>query len=114
MTNADQYLALFSSLEMLLRKRARVNEDYIDFHQVINTLVGDRKDRVVQQYERELKSFGALRNAIAHNYSKEPLADPRLDTITNLEDIINKLTSPQLAAYMMATYWLAFYPKGPR
>lgn len=106
--NAEQYLELFGELENRLRLRAGITENYVDFHTLVNTLVRDKKDRIVTQYERELKDYSALRNAIAHRYSKEPIADPRQDAINNLRDISNKLLNPQWARDVMTPKPMAF------
>lgn len=101
MSRANIYLELFTALEARLRDRAKITEDYVGFNEVVNLLVNQKRDPIVTRFERDLKSYAALRNAIAHNYSKQPIADPRQDTIDGLKKLVDSLFNPQRAHQIM-------------
>ena len=65
MARAEEYRIEFNKLETILKKRANAcSEDPISA--VVSSLVNTTQDRVVRQFERDIRQFIELRNAIIH------------------------------------------------
>lgn len=101
MARAEDYIELFGKLENQLKVRAGIDKEHIEILSVVRELVNNKRDRIVIRYENDIKSHAALRNVIVHNYSKDPIADPRQDIVDSLKDLINSLQHPLLAQDIM-------------
>ena len=90
-TNAENFLEAYRRLENLMRERQR-EDKYTSF----SALVDKSGDSVVQRYNRELKRYADLRNAIVHHEHEDdqPIADPRTDAVENFQEAVEKITDP--------------------
>ena len=96
MTRADEYRIEFNKLETMLKKRARArSEDAIS--SVVSTLVNTHKDRVVRQFERDIRQFIELRNAIIHQSTSKAIAEPYEETVASLRKLIVDIEQPKTA-----------------
>lgn len=113
MTRAHDFLTTFAKLEKEIRARAskvpplaefRPGEQYKRSETYAGSLVvlqSYGKDRVVLEYMDQLRLYGQLRNALAHNYDDEPIADPREDTVAGIRTLYEKVTNPQKVSQIM-------------
>jgi predicted transcriptional regulator len=97
---ARRFIDAFRDIEQHLRTATRAS-DSADFQ----TLLNDAIDAFPgpRLYQHELRQFAMLRNAILHrpNRGGEPIADPRLDVVEQIEKIRTVLLSaPALLAVL--------------
>ncbi|HMQ96191.1 MAG TPA: CBS domain-containing protein [Candidatus Saccharibacteria bacterium] len=94
MTRAEEYRIEFNKLETILKKRANArSEDSIS--SVVSLLVS--KDRVVRQFERHIRQFIELRNAIIHQSTNRAIAEPYEETIAALRQLVVNIEQPKTA-----------------
>lgn len=94
MSNADEYKAEFNKLEQLLKKRAdKYSEDSLS--SVVSYLVRTRHDRIVRQFERDIRQFIELRNAIIHQSTGRAIAEPYEETVSSLKKLIANIEHPR-------------------
>src|SRR5439155_19756474 len=53
-----------------------------------------KKNAAVRSFERDLKEYAELRNAIVHDGTGLPLAEPHADVVARLEYIYQQLSAP--------------------
>lgn len=96
MTRAEEYRVEFNKLEAVLKKRANArSEDSIS--SVVATLVNTHKDRVVRQFERDIRQFIELRNAIIHQSTDRAIAEPYDETVAALRQLVINIEKPKTA-----------------
>ena len=96
MTRAEEYRVEFNKLETMLKKRANArSEDSIS--SVVASLVNIRKDRVVRQFERDIRQFIELRNAIIHQSTDRAIAEPYEETVAALRQLVVDIEQPKTA-----------------
>ncbi len=94
MTRAEEYRIEFNKLETMLKKRANARSEE-SISSVVSSLVNIHKDRVVRQFERDIRQFIELRNAIIHQSTDRAIAEPYEETVTRkvtvyeIEDMFN-------------------------
>lgn len=96
MTRAEEYRIEFNKLETMLKKRTNArSEDSIS--SVVSSLVNIRKDRVVKQFERDIRQFIELRNAIIHQSTDRAIAEPYEETVNALRQLVVNIEKPKTA-----------------
>ena len=96
MTRAEEYRIEFNKLETMLKKRANArSEESISL--VVSSLVNIHKDRVVRQFERDIRQFIELRNAIIHQSTDRAIAEPYEETVTALRQLVVNIEQPKTA-----------------
>ena len=96
MTRAEEYRIEFNKLETMLKKRANArSEDSVS--SVVSTLVNIHKDRVVRQFERDIRQFIELRNAIIHQSTNRAIAEPYEETVVSLRKLVVNIEQPKTA-----------------
>lgn len=96
MTRAEEYRVEFNKLEAVLKKRANAHsEDSIS--SVVATLVNTHMDRVVRQFERDIRQFIELRNAIIHQSTDRAIAEPYDETVAALRQLVINIEKPKTA-----------------
>ena len=87
MTRAEEYRIEFNKLETMLKKRANARSEE-SISSVVSSLVNIHKDRVVRQFERDIRQFIELRNAIIHQSTDRAIAEPYEETVTALRQLV--------------------------
>lgn len=113
MSRANEFLTIFGKLEKEVLARAgrvprleryRSDEQYKktrSFSGSLDILQEYGKDRVVSEFLPQLRLYGQLRNALAHNYDDDPIADPREDAVDAIKTLYEKISTPQKARNIM-------------
>ena len=102
MTNAQLFIEEFNKLEAYFRKRENA-DNWVGFAELLARQ--SKSSAVVNNYKKELRDLGDLRNAIVHqsrNYD-DPIAEPHSETITHLQEIYTHITKPQTARDIAST-----------
>jgi hypothetical protein len=94
MHNGKEFVLLFNRLSEFLREDTGLGQGY-SFSELIDA--AERKNGIVRQNQKLLRSFGGLRNAIIHDrdYPEKILADPRDSVLERFRDIVNQILSPE-------------------
>ncbi|RYL94416.1 hypothetical protein [Sporolactobacillus sp. THM19-2] len=93
--NSDEFLSAFNRIEKQCNNILKTTS-YIPFSHLIDEAA--KQNKVVKYYEKPLKAFADLRNAIVHN-EIEPgyvLAEPHDSVVKNIVEIAKKLKSPEI------------------
>ncbi|AKM80536.1 TPA: CBS domain-containing protein [Candidatus Saccharibacteria bacterium] len=96
MTRAEEYRIEFNKLETMLKKRANARSEE-SISSVVSSLVNIHKDRVVRQFERDIRQFIELRNAIIHQSTDRAIAEPYEETVTALRQLVVNIEQPKTA-----------------
>jgi len=93
MRNVDLFLQRYNKLDALLRERTGLGAE-IPYAQVVERAA--QKDAAVRRRKERLLAIGRLRNAIIHHreYPEQILADPRVETIKDLESLLAEIENP--------------------
>ncbi len=94
MTRAEEYRIEFNKLETMLKKRANARSEE-SISSVVSSLVNIHKDRVVRQFERDIRQFIELRNAIIHQSTDRAIAEPYEETVTALRQLVVNIEQPK-------------------
>lgn len=103
-TNARRFLDAFADIETeLMRQQAKqyAGKKRPTFFQ----LVANSKS-LIPKHVDALESFGDLRNAISHDryLSGAPIADPRIDTVEEIERLRELILRPPLLSYALRSH----------
>ncbi len=101
MTRAEEYRIEFNKLETMLKKRANARSEE-SISSVVTSLVNIHKDRVVRQFQRDIRQFIELRNAIIHQSTDRAIAEPYEETVAALRQLVVNIEQPK-AAWDIAT-----------
>jgi CBS domain len=95
-TRADRFLDAFRTLEHQVRRLAHADRE-ASFVAALRSACGRSPE--LRRYEAELRHFAMLRNAIVHEpyEGREPIADPREDTITEIQGLARAILDPPTA-----------------
>lgn len=96
MTRAEEYRIEFNKLETMLKKRANARSEE-SISSVVSSLVNIHKDCVVRQFERDIRQFIELRNAIIHQSTDRAIAEPYEETVTALRQLVVNIEQPKTA-----------------
>ena len=94
MSRADEFRKVFNILEQTLKDRARADNTE-SISAVVNRL--SKSDRVINRFRRDIRQFIELRNAIIHQSTDRPIAEPYQDTIDALRNLTNNIVRPMTA-----------------
>ena len=100
--NSDKFLSIYNELDSHLRKSLNMEEN-VSHSFLIQKMA--EKDRVVNKYYYDLKTFAKLRNAIVHNPDcriANPIAEPHEYIVKRYEEIKNKVKNPPIALNTIA------------
>lgn len=93
MDRTEQFLTRFNELEQFLRDTTDSKRE-VPF----GNLIGRAEDQnaTVRRYERDLREFAALRNAIVHEYPRgHVIADITPDAFEAFSKIVDRITAPE-------------------
>ncbi len=95
-SRAERFLQSFRLLEARVHLLAHVGSE-VPFGAALKLACEHSPE--LRRYQGELRHFAALRNAIVHEpyVGGEPIADPRADTIMQLEDVVRAVLAPPSA-----------------
>ena len=94
MLNSEKFLDAYGSIERYLRDRAR-GDKYRTFYQLVDQVA--QSDSGVRRFEKDLKEFADLRNAIIHERGGgEVIAEPNDKALNAIKDIENVLLKPPI------------------
>jgi len=123
MSRANEFLTVFAKLEKEILLRAGKVPQLQNFmaheqSKKTRTFAGSLdilqeygKDRIVNEYLEKLRLYGQLRNALAHNYDDEPIAEPREDTVEGIKRLYDSVTTPQAVWQIMTEKPVVFSVK---
>lgn len=93
MKNSEMFLSTYNKLDHYL-KGLDHSEQYRSFSSVLNRL--KKSNKVVSHYEKKLKSYNNLRNAIVHErMDGKVIAEPNDYAVNDLNLIYEKISSPK-------------------
>lgn len=93
-SNAEEYRSQFNKLEEILKKKAKVPSE-ISVSSALSVLV--KEDRVIRRFERDIRQFIELRNAIIHQSDGRAIAEPYDETVESLRQLIDSIEKPKTA-----------------
>lgn len=93
--NSDEFLSAFNRIEKECSNIVNPSY-YIPFAHLIEEAA--KRNRIVKYYEKPLKAYAELRNAIVHNEIKPGyiLAEPHDSVVKNIMELADKLKSPKI------------------
>ena len=91
MDNNEQFMQYFNSIEKKLRLDIDAQNN-VAFYELVDK--NARKNKLVRQFENELKTMGDLRNFIVHGDILNPLAIASEITVKRIKFIKKQLTNP--------------------
>jgi predicted transcriptional regulator len=93
MRTSDQFIDCYNRVDKHLNIVGGF-DSATNFSQKVKAL--SIKDSTIRKFKDELLSYGELRNAIVHNpkIGDEPIAEPHIDTLSQLERIYKEITNP--------------------
>lgn len=91
MDNNEQFMQCFNSIEKKLRLDIDAQNN-VAFYELVDK--NARKNKLVRQFENELKTMGDLRNFIVHGDILNPLAIASEITVKRIKFIKKQLTNP--------------------
>lgn len=94
MSNAEKFLLIFNQIEKHLVNLAKV-EKYEEFVTLLFRL--SETDRVIKAYKNDLREYAELRNAIVHQTTGKPIAEPYDETVESLQRIYDSIRKPPTA-----------------
>lgn len=95
--NSEAFLEIYNDFDNYLRKILGKPDGYRHFN-LIDDFIKNNKS--FKKYERDLKAFGNLRNAIVHNPEQkkaDPIAQPHEYIVKKYIDIVNLVKNPPTA-----------------
>ena len=93
MDRTEQFLTRFNELEQYLRDSTDSKRE-VPFGNLIGR--AESKHATVRRYERDLREFAALRNAIVHEYPRgHVIADITQEAFDAFSRIVDQITAPQ-------------------
>ncbi len=91
--NADRFITAFNDIDKYLRTKLK-EDNNTSFYTLVNKAA--ERYSVIRRFEKDLKDFGDLRNAIVHSYNRDKLiAIPIDETVRNIEDIERAIMNPE-------------------
>jgi predicted transcriptional regulator len=92
MLNSMRFIKAFNSIEQYLRKQTQ-NDKRLHYYDLVN--IATKSNAIVRRYERDLKEYADLRNAIIHESSDgHVIAEPNELAVNDIEHINSILHKP--------------------
>ncbi len=88
---AERFIALYNEIDHFLRVLLH-EENWVGYKELVER--ASKFDRIVREYEEDLKQIGDLRNAIVHRSTGEIIAVPSEGIVSLASAILEKLKSP--------------------
>lgn len=98
---SSRFLDAHNELENFMRKNVQ-NNNHLKFYELVDKSLNNP---IIKRYQREIKSFGNLRNSIVHtmNYKQEKvIAEPHEGAVIEYENIVREVMNPPLALNTIA------------
>lgn len=97
--NTELFIEYFGKLEMELSEliKEQHNGNHLPFYEKIDRASG--KSAVIKKYATQLRTFGDLRNVLAHNDNRD-IAIPTDETVEEMKHIYRLLTNPLTAFHI--------------
>jgi len=105
MKNSEIFLQKFNEIESYMRNELKERKE-VGFTALVSKC--RNKNRIIKEYEYELKQYADLRNALVHNEKKYVLAEPHDKVVEEINKIIEKLLNPIKAIPMFQNEVLTF------
>lgn len=94
---AEEFISVYNGIDHFLR--VSLHEDkWVSYHELVERFA--KFNRIVREYEEDLKQIGDLRNAIVHRSTGEIIAIPSETILLKARGILKKLKSPPLVIPM--------------
>ncbi|MBK5241936.1 CBS domain-containing protein [Clostridium sp.] len=95
--NSDRFIEIYNEIDDYMRRYLDKPNGYRHY-----LLIEDlaKANKSFKKYEKDLKAFGDLRNAIVHNpelKNADPIAEPHKYIIDKYEEIVNNVKNPPTA-----------------
>ena len=85
--NAEKFISIYNEIDHILRVMLH-EENWVGYHELV--VRASRFNRIVREYEEDLKQIGDLRNAIVHRSTNQIIAEPA-EFIVNLAEKIRQM-----------------------
>lgn len=95
--NSDRFLDIYNDFDDFLRRRLNKPNGYRHYNLIEDFI---KANKSFKRYERDLKAFGDLRNAIVHNPEEKnaaPIAEPHEYIINKYSEIVDLVKNPPTA-----------------
>lgn len=95
--NSDRFIEIYNEIDDFMRRYLEKPNGY-KHYMLIEDLA--KVNKSFKKYERDLKSYGDLRNAIVHNpnlKNANPIAEPHEYIIERYKEIVDDVINPPLA-----------------
>lgn len=111
MLNSKRFLDAFTSIEHYLRNRVG-GERYITFYQLVDNV--SKSDSTVKSFEKDLKKYADLRNAIVHERAGGyVIAEPNEQAVNDIERIASLLLKPPELIPLFQTKVVTLFASDP-
>lgn len=108
MSNSKRFLHVFASIENYLRELSP-KDRRINFYERVDTV--GRMKPAVRRFDRDLKEYADLRNAIIHESSDgHPIAEPNERAVQDLERIAELILKPPVVIPLFQTEVVTLTP----
>ncbi len=94
---AAKFISVYNEIDHFLRVSLH-EEKWVSYHELVERSA--KFNRIVREYEEDLKQIGDLRNAIVHRSTGEIIAVPCESIVSRAEEILKKLKAPPLVIPM--------------
>ncbi len=91
LSNAEKFISVYNEIDHILRVMLH-EENWVGYHELV--VRASRFNRVVREYEEDLKQIGDLRNAIVHRSTNQIIAEPAEFIVELAEKIRQMLVEP--------------------
>lgn len=98
-SNAQKFLYAFNKIEQYLKK-IYGSDKHIDVSSLVREL--SERNNLIRTYSEELRQYAKLRNAIVHQTTDKPIAEPYDETVEYIQRIYEAMTKPP-TAYQIAS-----------
>lgn len=95
MTNAEQFLDHYITIERILRKHYGSKGRHDTFLQLVT--IAERKSSLIKYFADDLREYGELRNAIVHNRTPDEnaiIAEPHSFVVDHMANIRHSIENP--------------------
>lgn len=95
--NSDRFIEIYNEVDDYMRRYLHKPNGYRHYNLIEDIA---KVNKSFKKYERDLKSYGDLRNAIVHNpelKNADPIAEPHEYIIDRYKEIVNNVINPPSA-----------------
>ena len=91
LSNAEHFISIYNEIDNILRTMLH-EEVWVSYHELVERAA--HFNRIVREYEEDLKQIGSLRNVIVHRSTNRIIADPAPFIVDLASKIKDMLTAP--------------------